>query len=101
MKGFTKILAAGFLFAFTIFLFNCTPSRIIKQTGNMAIVQGLGATKIEAKMNAEEEVKKIFPKYKITKEPEYTQEHRVDTDEDYKVSGGTFWSCVLEAEKVE
>jgi len=91
-----KILKTFMLLGIILFFFSCTPSRILRQTGDTAIIQGLGPTKIEAKLNAEDEAKKLFIKYSLTKEPEYTQEHQVDSDDDGNVSGGTYWSCVIE-----
>ncbi len=99
MLNFKNILVIILLCIVSISFINCA-SRIIKQTSDSAVIQGVGATKIEAKINAEEEAKKLFPKYKIVNEPDFTQEYEVD-DNGKRISGETYWSCVIEVKKSE
>ena len=77
---------------------SCVTSRVIKQTDSEAIIQGLGVTKIEARMSAEEKAKSIFPTYALKKEPECSQEYSVEASEG-KAQGDTYWSCVVEVQK--
>ncbi len=96
MESSKKTLASVFLCFILIFLISCLTSRIIKQTNDTAIIQGVGITKIEAKINAEEEAEKLFKKYKLLNEPEYTHEQEVSGG-----SGSSYWSCVIEIKKLE
>jgi len=76
----------------------CVASRVIRQTETEAAIQGLGITKIEARMKAEEKAKDIFTNYALKKEPDCTQEYHAEADKD-SAEGGTYWSCVIEVTK--
>jgi hypothetical protein len=83
-------------------LIACSPTRVIKQTETSAIIQGIGVTKVEAKINAETKAGELFGKFKQVKEPDYSQEYDVDYDaKTGKGDGSTYWSCVIEVEKVK
>jgi len=86
------------LIVVTFFISLACTSRVIKQTETTAIIQGMGMTKIEAKIEARKKAKTIFMDFEETKEPECSQEYSVrgrgDADS-YSASGSTHWSCVI------
>lgn len=94
MKTLIKILLGLAL----VYVSSCISARIIKQTESDVIIQGYGASKIEARMSAEEKAKTIFPNYVLKKDPDCSQEYSIEGSEG-KASGNTYWGCVIEAQK--
>jgi hypothetical protein len=96
-KIFVKFIMLGSIF----FFLQCMSmnSRIIQKTDDTAIIQGVAATKIEAKINAENEAKKIFINYEETKECECTQEASGRTSSSGKYRSSTYWSCIIYVKK--
>lgn len=83
-------------------IMNCATARVLKETESTAVIQGVGATEFEAKDNAEKKAIEILGAVKETQKAECNQEFRssgstsgTGADQQYKQSGGTYYSCVL------
>ena len=98
-----RITALFFLVSLSFSILGCITSRVIRQTDTTAIIQGMGASKVEAKLNAEDRAKEIFDSFKETAEAECSQESRTDISESKAggISGSaqTYWSCTIQVEK--
>ena len=98
-----RILIISIITILSFSFYSCARmARVIKKTENSAIVQGIGRTKIEAKMNAEEQAKKIFVSYEEAEEMECTQEYSSrgsGNERSYSSRGRTYWSCVISIKK--
>ena len=103
MKRITALFFLIFLGFSILGCFSFMNSRVVRQTDNSAIIQGIGASKVEAKLNAEDRAKEIFGSFKETAEAECSQESRTDISESKAggVSGSaqTYWSCTIQVEK--
>ena len=76
MKKSTLSYFIGFLFV-AVIVVSCTTavfsqSRVLKVDKDTAIVEGIGFSKAEARLNAEKAAVKVFPEYTETKEAEYS-----------------------------
>ena len=97
MKKLLSLLTVLF-----IFMLSCSMTRVIEQTANSAVIQGVGTTKYEAKANALKKGKELLGKVKETKQADCSQEYNVEGEgnqDSAKVSGTTYWSCVVYVEK--
>ena len=70
---------------FFVFLLNCSMTRVLEQTNNSAVIQGIGLTKYEAKAEAMKKGKALFGNVIEKKEAE-TEEYRVQLHEIQKRS---------------
>jgi hypothetical protein len=103
MKNFLKMSLA----LTAIALSQCATSRVIQQTDTTAVIQGVGPTDFEAKLNATKKAEDILGgPVAETQKSECNQEYRssghttgVGATQQYKESGGTYYSCVLYFQK--
>ncbi len=79
-------------------ILSCSSVKIIEHTENTAIIQGFGATKIEAKKEALNKALELFKNVEELQEPKYAQEYK-DSDkaneESSQKNDKTYWSCII------
>lgn len=103
MRGFLKISAASL----ALVLSQCAMSRVIQQTDTTAVIQGVGQTEFDAKLNATKKAQEVLEgPVSETQKPECNQEYHssghtsgTGASQQYKHSGGTYYSCVLYFQK--
>lgn len=82
-----------------LFITACSSTKVIRQSKDTAIIQGMGETKIEARLKAEDKAAEMFGEYTETRECECAQEYSSYVSggyfSNYSGAGGTYWNCTI------
>ncbi len=103
MKRFLKMSGA----LTVLVLSQCATSRVIQQTDTTAVIQGVGPTDFEARLNATQKAEDILAgPVTETQTAECNQEYKssgrttgTGATQQYKHSGRTYYSCVMYFQK--